>query len=53
MHGNKKLVNSENWYRLLQIVTCECTTARMNGAKPSTIDAWQCSFFNIRDYIKE
>ncbi len=42
------------WIRsLLQIVTCECTTARINGAKPSTIDAWQCFFFNIRDYIKE
>ncbi len=42
------------WIRsLLQIVTCECTTARINGAKPSTIDAWQCFFFNIRDCIKE
>ncbi len=27
---------------LLQIVTYECTTARINGAKPLTIDAWQC-----------
>ncbi len=42
------------WIRsLLQIVTYECTTARINGAKPSTIDAWQCFLFNIRDCIKE
>ncbi len=42
------------WIRsLLQIVTCEFTTARINGAKPSTIDAWQCFLFNIRDYIME
>ncbi len=38
---------------LLQIVTCECTTARAGGARPSTIDAWQCFLFDIRDYIKE
>ncbi len=36
---------------LLQIVTYECTTAQINGAKPSTIDAWQCFLFNIRDCI--
>ncbi len=42
------------WIRsLLQIVTYECTTARINGAKPSTIDAWQCFLFDIRDCIKE
>ncbi len=42
------------WIRsLLQIVTCECTTARVGGARPSTIDAWQCFFFDIRDCIKE
>ncbi len=40
-------------HTLLQIVTYECTTARLNGAKPSTIDAWQCFLFNIRDCIKE
>ncbi len=40
-------------YWILQIVTYECTTARINGAKPSTIDAWQCFFFDIRDCIKE
>ncbi len=40
-------------HSLLQIVTYECTTARINGAKPSTIDAWQCFLFNIRDCIKE
>ncbi len=42
------------WIRsLLQIVTCECATARVGGARPSTIDAWQCFLFDIRDYIKE
>ncbi len=42
------------WIRsLLQIVTCECTTARVGGARPSTIDAWQCFLLNIRDYLKE
>ncbi len=38
-------------HSLLQIVTYECTTAQINGAKPSTIDAWQCFSSNIRDYI--
>ncbi len=42
------------WIRsLLQIVTCECTTAQVGGARPSTIDAWQCFLFDIRDCIKE
>ncbi len=42
------------WIRsLLQIVTCECATARVGGAMPSTIDAWQCFLFDIRDCIKE
>ncbi len=42
------------WIRsLLQIVTCDCATARVGGARPSTIDAWQCFLFDIRDYIKE
>ncbi len=42
------------WIRsLLQIVTCECTTARVGGARLSTIDAWQCFLFDIRDCIKE
>ncbi len=40
-------------HSLLQIVTYECTTARINRAKPSTIDAWQCFLFDIRDCIKE
>ncbi len=41
------------WIRsLLQIVTCECATARVGGAKPSTIDAWQCFLFDIRYCIK-
>ncbi len=40
-------------HSLLQIVTCECATARVGGAKPSTIDAWQCFLFDIRDCIKE
>ncbi len=43
------------WIRsLLQIVTyCngECATARVGGAKPSTMDAWQYFLFDIRDYI--
>ncbi len=41
---------------LLRVVTCGCATARVDGARPLTVDAWQCffSFFsNIRDYIKE
>ncbi len=42
------------WIRsLLQIVSCECTTARVGGARPSTIEAWQCFLLNIRDYVKE
>ncbi len=42
------------WIRsLLQIVSCECTTARVGGARPSTIDAWQCFLSDIRDCIKE
>ncbi len=40
-------------HSLLQIVTYECTTARINGAKPLTIDAWQCFLSDIRDCIKE
>ncbi len=42
------------WIRsLLQIETCEYTTARVGGARPSTIDAWQCFLLDIRDCIKE
>ncbi len=42
------------WIRsLLQIVTCECATAWVGGARPSTIDAWQCFLLDIRDCIKE
>ncbi len=42
------------WIRsLLQIVSCECSTARVGGARPSTIEAWQCFLLNIRDYLKE
>ncbi len=40
-------------HSLLQIVSCECTTARVGGARPSTIDAWQCFLLDIPDYIKE
>ena len=40
-------------HSLLKIVTCECTTAQINKAKPSTIDAWQCLSSNILDCIKE
>ncbi len=42
------------WIRsLLQIVSCECATARVGGARPSTIEAWQCFLLNIRNYLKE
>ncbi len=42
------------WIRsLLQIVSCECTTARVGGARPSTIEAWQCFLLNMRNYLKE
>ncbi len=42
------------WIRsLLQIVSCECTTTRVGGARPSTIEAWQCFLLNICDYLKE
>ncbi len=42
------------WIRsLLQVVSCECTTARVGGARPSTIDAWQCFLLDIHDCIKE
>ncbi len=42
------------WIRsLLQIVSCECTTARVGGARPSTIEAWQCFLLNVHDYLKE
>ncbi len=42
------------WIRsLLQIVSCECTTARVGGAKPSTVDAWQCFLFDVRDCMEE
>ncbi len=40
-------------HSLLQIVTYACTTAWINGAKPLTIDAWQCFLSDIRDCIKE
>ncbi len=42
------------WIRsLLQIVSCECTTARVGGARPSTIEAWQSFLLTIRNYLKE
>ncbi len=42
------------WIRsLLQIISCECTTARVGGARPSTIEAWQSFLLNIRNYLKE
>ncbi len=40
-------------HSLLQIVTCECATARVGGARPSTIDAWQCFLVDIRDCMEE
>ncbi len=30
---------------LLRVVTCGCATARVDGARPFTVDAWQCFFF--------
>ncbi len=42
------------WIRsLLQIVSCECTTARVGGARPSTIEAWQSFLLNIRGCLEE
>ncbi len=41
---------------LLRVVTCGCATARVDGARPFTVDAWAVFFFfffYIRDYIKE
>ncbi len=38
---------------LLQIVSCECATARVGGARPLTIDAWQGFLFDIRDCMEE
>ncbi len=43
----------KDWSGLLQIVSCECTTARVGGARPSTIEAWQSFLLNIRNYLKE
>ncbi len=40
-------------HSILQIVTCECTTAQVGGARPLTIDAWQCFLFDIRDCMEE
>ncbi len=52
--NNPHMCGKTYWiHSLLQIVTYECTTARINGAKPLTIDAWQCFLFDIRDCIKE
>ncbi len=42
------------WIRsLLQIVTCECTTARVGGARPSTIEAWQCFLLDIQVHLNK
>ncbi len=32
-------------------MTCECTTARFGGARPSTIDAWQGFLMDIREWL--
>ncbi len=37
------------WIRSLLQIVHECTTARVGGARPSTIDAWQCFLVDIRD----
>ncbi len=38
---------------LLQVVTCGCATAQVDGARPFTVDDFFYFFYNIRDYIKE
>ncbi len=37
-----------DWFEIVYEIT-----ARVGGASPSTIDAWQCFLMDIRDYIKE
>ncbi len=34
-------------------MSCECTTARVGGARPSTIDAWQCFLVGYTWLYKE
>ncbi len=42
------------WIRsLLRVVSCECAAPRVGGARPSTIEAWQCFLLNIRDCLEE
>ncbi len=42
------------WIRsLLQIVSCECTTARVGGAGLQPLRLGKCFLLNIRDYLKE
>uniref|UniRef100_A0A673H0U0 Protein phosphatase 1 regulatory subunit 16B n=1 Tax=Sinocyclocheilus rhinocerous TaxID=307959 RepID=A0A673H0U0_9TELE len=47
-YPNKPYIN----VNLLKTVTCECTTARINKAKPSTIDAWQCFSSTANGYAE-
>ncbi len=42
------------WVRsLLRVVACGCAAAPVGGARPSTMDAWHCFLFGVRDCIKE
>ncbi len=42
------------WIRgLLRVVSCECAAARVGGPRPSTVDAWQCFLFDVRDCMEE
>ncbi len=42
------------WIRsLLRVVTCGCAAAWVGGARPSTIDAWQCFLLDMRDCVEE
>ncbi len=56
--GGKKYINSTFFFYLIFFIVHKKTDKNnvknaVCGAKPSTVDAWQCFFFNIRDHIKE
>ncbi len=36
---------------LLRVETCGCATARVDGARPFTVDAWQCFFWFFFTYV--
>ncbi len=42
------------WIRgLLRVVSCGCAAARVGGAGPSAVGAWQCFLLNVRDCLEE